>query len=104
MIAGYAARRRAGVASRRRAARSQTTRRSTRWQATKGLAVAGVLLVAFLFAPTGRARSWRSAGAGVLLLSRKLHSRDMLGLVDWQLLVLFVGLFVVNHALAEHRR
>ena len=39
------------------------------------------------------------AGAGLLLLSRRLHSRDMLGLVDWQLLVLFMGLFVVNHAL-----
>jgi Na+/H+ antiporter NhaD/arsenite permease-like protein len=38
-------------------------------------------------------------GAGVLLCSRRLHSRDMLGLVDWQLLVLFIGLFVVNHAL-----
>ena len=39
------------------------------------------------------------AGAGVLLLSRKLHSTRMLGLVDWELLVLFIGLFVVNHAL-----
>jgi Na+/H+ antiporter NhaD/arsenite permease-like protein len=37
--------------------------------------------------------------AGLLLMSRKLHSRRMLGLVDWELLVLFVGLFVVNHAL-----
>ena len=34
----------------------------------------------------------------MLLTSRKLHSRHMLGLVDWALLVLFVGLFVVNHA------
>jgi Na+/H+ antiporter NhaD/arsenite permease-like protein len=40
-------------------------------------------------------------GAGVLLLSRKLHSTHMLGLVDWELLILFIGLFVVNHAL-EH--
>jgi Na+/H+ antiporter NhaD/arsenite permease-like protein len=39
--------------------------------------------------------------AGLLLLSRKLHSRKMLGLVDWELLVLFIGLFVVNHALQE---
>ena len=37
-------------------------------------------------------------GAGVLMLSRKLHSRHMLGLVDYELLVLFMGLFVVNHA------
>jgi Na+/H+ antiporter NhaD/arsenite permease-like protein len=38
------------------------------------------------------------AVAGVLLMSRKLHSSKMLGLVDWELLVMFVGLFVVNHA------
>jgi Na+/H+ antiporter NhaD/arsenite permease-like protein len=40
-------------------------------------------------------------GAGVLLMSRRLHSRQMLGLVDWELLVLFMGLFVVNHALQK---
>ena len=39
------------------------------------------------------------AGAGLLLTSRRLHSRRMLGLVDWELLVLFMGLFVVNQAL-----
>ncbi|HKX43407.1 MAG TPA: SLC13 family permease, partial [Burkholderiaceae bacterium] len=38
-------------------------------------------------------------GAGLLLTSRKLHSGKMLGLVDWELLVLFMGLFVVNDAL-----
>ncbi len=40
-------------------------------------------------------------GAGLLLLSRRLHSNKMLGLVDWELLVLFIGLFVVNHAFQE---
>jgi Na+/H+ antiporter NhaD/arsenite permease-like protein len=40
-------------------------------------------------------------GAGILLMSRKLHSTHMLGLVDWELLILFIGLFVVNHALAH---
>ena len=40
-------------------------------------------------------------GAGLLLTSRKLHSRHMLGLVDWQILILFIGLFVVNHALQQ---
>jgi Na+/H+ antiporter NhaD/arsenite permease-like protein len=30
-----------------------------------------------------------------------MASRDLIGLVDWHLLVLFVGLFVVNHAVAE---
>jgi len=37
----------------------------------------------------------------VLLMSRKLHSSKMLGLVDWELLILFIGLFVVNHALQQ---
>ncbi len=41
------------------------------------------------------------AGAGLLLSSRRLHSRRMLGLVDWELLVLFMGLFVVNQALQQ---
>ena len=38
--------------------------------------------------------------AGYLLVSRRLATRTMLGLVDWHLLVLFGGLFVVTHALA----
>ncbi len=37
-------------------------------------------------------------GAGVLLLSRRLSSSRVMGLIDWPLLVLFIGLFVVNHA------
>jgi Na+/H+ antiporter NhaD/arsenite permease-like protein len=41
------------------------------------------------------------SAAGVLLLSRRMHTREMLGLVDWQLLVLFGGLFVVNDAIAS---
>ncbi len=52
----------------------------------------------FLFAPWPR-EVVAFTGAGVLLLSRKMHSTRMLGLVDWELLVLFIGLFVVNHAL-----
>jgi Na+/H+ antiporter NhaD/arsenite permease-like protein len=68
------------------------------WQTAKGLAVAVVLLIAFLFAPWPR-EHMALIGAGVLLMSRKLHSRKMLGLVDWELLVLFMSLFVVNKAL-----
>jgi Na+/H+ antiporter NhaD/arsenite permease-like protein len=37
--------------------------------------------------------------AGGLMLSRKLATRRILGLVDWHLLVLFGGLFVVTYAL-----
>jgi len=69
-----------------------------RWQSAKGLAVAGVLLVVFLFSSWPREHVALTA-AGLLLMSRKLHSRRMLGLVDWELLILFIGLFVVNHAL-----
>jgi Na+/H+ antiporter NhaD/arsenite permease-like protein len=71
-----------------------------RWQTTKGLTVAAVLLVVFLAAPWPRELA-ALAGAGLLLLSRRLHSRHMLGLVDWELLVLFVGLFVINHAFQQ---
>ena len=68
------------------------------WQATKGVTVTALLFIAFVVAPWPRA-ALALGGAAVLLTSRKLHSRHMLGLVDWQLLVLFAGLFVVNHAL-----
>jgi Na+/H+ antiporter NhaD/arsenite permease-like protein len=71
-----------------------------RWQTTKGLIVVSVLMGAFLFAPWPR-EIVALAAAGVLLLSRRMNTRRMLGQVDWQLLVLFAGLFVVNHALAQ---
>ena len=37
--------------------------------------------------------------AGALLISRRLSTRRILGLVDWHLLILFAALFVVTHAL-----
>lgn len=69
-----------------------------RWQTAKGLAVAGTLVAVFLLTDWPREVA-ALTGAGLLLLSRKLHSTHMLGLVDWELLILFIGLFVVNHAL-----
>lgn len=71
-----------------------------RWQTTKGLTVAVALFAAFLFVPWPR-DLMALAGAGLLLTSRRLHSRQMLGLVDWQILILFMGLFVVNHAMQQ---
>jgi Na+/H+ antiporter NhaD/arsenite permease-like protein len=68
------------------------------WQSAKGLAVAVALLVSFVFGPWPREHVALTA-AGILLMSRRLHSNKMLGLVDWELLVLFIGLFVVNYAL-----
>lgn len=70
------------------------------WQTSKGLVVAATLFAAFLFAPWPH-DLMALAGAGLLLTSRRLHSRRMLGLVDWQLLILFMGLFVVNYALQQ---
>ena len=70
------------------------------WQTAKGLLVAGALLAAFLFTAVPREVA-ALTGAGLLLLSRRLHSGKTLGLVDWELLVLFIGLFVVNHAFQE---
>ena len=69
-----------------------------RWQTAKGLAVLVALVATFLFVPVPREAAALTA-AGLLLLSRRMASRDILGQVDWHLLVLFIGLFVVNHAL-----
>lgn len=69
------------------------------WQTAKGLLVAGVLMGVFLFTDWPREVA-ALVGAGVLLLSRRFHSSHVMGFVDWELLVLFMGLFVVNHAFA----
>ncbi len=69
------------------------------WQTGKGLFFLTILMAVFLvgFPP----REVAALGcAGALLLSRRLASRDKFALVDWPLLLLFLGLFVVNHALA----
>jgi Na+/H+ antiporter NhaD/arsenite permease-like protein len=70
------------------------------WQTTKGLSVALVLCALFLFTDLDREVA-ALVGAGLLLLSRRLHSSSVMGLVDWPLLVLFMGLFVVNQALQD---
>lgn len=62
--------------------------------------MAAALLVLFTLAPIPRETAALTA-AGLLLMSRKLHSTKMLGLVDWELLILFIGLFVVNRALQD---
>ena len=69
------------------------------WQTTKGVVVLVLVIVSFLFVPVPREVIALGA-AGLLLVSRKMHSREILGFVDWHLLVLFIGLFVVNHAFA----
>jgi Na+/H+ antiporter NhaD/arsenite permease-like protein len=71
-----------------------------RWQTVKALVVLASLVAGFLLLPVPR-EVLALAAAGLLLASRKLASRDVLALVDWHLLVLFVALFVVNFALAD---
>ena len=71
-----------------------------RWQTGKGVAVTVGLVAAFVFTDWPREIVALTA-AGLLLISRRMASREMLGLVDWHLLVLFIGLFVVNRAIAQ---
>ena len=69
-----------------------------RWQTAKGLAVAAALVAVFLF--TGWPHDVAAlVGAGALLLSQRFHSSRVMGLIDWELLILFFGLFIVNGAL-----
>lgn len=71
-----------------------------RWQSFKGLVMAALLFGLFL-SYDGPRDLLALGAAGILLLSRKLHSNMMLGLVDWQVLLLFIGLFIVNAAFEQ---
>jgi len=70
------------------------------WQTTKGLLLALLLLFFFLFTDFPRELT-ALACAATVLLNRTFHTREMLGLVDWELLVLFAGLFIVNGAMLD---
>lgn len=67
-----------------------------RWQSSKGVLAILVLLGLFLFFNVPRDHI-SLAVAGFLLLSRRMASHMMLSFIDWQLLVLFIGLFIVNY-------
>jgi Na+/H+ antiporter NhaD/arsenite permease-like protein len=70
------------------------------WQSTKGLGIATVAVIAFFFSELPREIIALTA-AGVLLMSRRLRSRDVMELVDWHLLVLFVSLFIINRTVQD---
>jgi Na+/H+ antiporter NhaD/arsenite permease-like protein len=70
------------------------------WHTAKGLIVAALLVMTFTLTDFPRDVAALLA-AGFLLLSQRFHSSKVMGLVDWQLLVLFMSLFVVNHALGK---
>ncbi len=73
--------------------------RIDRMQMAKGLA-AVALLVGLFMTPLPRELS-ALAVAGLLLMSRRLSSREMIGAVDWHLLLLFACLFGVTAAFAK---
>jgi len=70
-----------------------------RHQTRKGLVATAVLMLLF-FTPLPRDLV-ALAVAGILLCSRKMQTRWILGLVDWHLITLFIGLFVVIAGIAS---
>ena len=70
-----------------------------RFQIAKAFAAVALLIGLFL-TPLPRELG-ALAVAGLLLLSRRMSSRDMIGAVDWHLLLLFVCLFGVTAAFAK---
>ncbi len=71
-----------------------------RHQSVKGLVIACALLVMF-FTPVPRELSAVIA-AGVLLASRKIETRQILGMVDWHLITLFCALFIVVAGVSKY--
>jgi len=69
------------------------------WQSAKGLGLLAVLMACFLGGVAER-DTLALAAAALLLVSRRTPSRALLAQVDGQLLLLFIALFVVNHAVA----
>lgn len=69
------------------------------WQSTKGL-LAATAAVTLLLLDFPRELSVLAIAA-LLLFSRRMHTRMVLGLVDWHLITLFCGLFVVGRAFSQ---
>jgi Na+/H+ antiporter NhaD/arsenite permease-like protein len=70
------------------------------WEASKGVLVLGFVLYAFVFTDWNRGLVAASAGA-FMLFNAHIMSRSMLHRVDWDLLILFIGLFIVNGAIQQ---
>jgi Na+/H+ antiporter NhaD/arsenite permease-like protein len=63
------------------------------WRTCKGLGITCIIIILF-FTPLPRYLV-ALTGAGLLLCSHHLNSKKVLGGVDWQLLLLFISLFIV---------
>jgi Na+/H+ antiporter NhaD/arsenite permease-like protein len=70
-----------------------------KWQTSKGI-FAVLLLIALFFSSIPREISAIGI-AGVILCSRKMKTRDIIGLVDWHLITLFCCLFVIIHGISQ---
>jgi Na+/H+ antiporter NhaD/arsenite permease-like protein len=70
----------------------------------KALLVMGILLAAMLAGPLIHLSRpvAAMAAAGVILVSRKTRPADLFALVDWNLILLFVGLFIVIADVQSH--
>ena len=67
-----------------------------RGHTVKGLVILAVVIALF-FSPLPK-EIVALAAAGIHIASRKFHTEELLGLVDWPILVLFMGLFVIAGA------
>jgi Na+/H+ antiporter NhaD/arsenite permease-like protein len=64
-----------------------------RWQAGKAVLLT-VAVIALFLSPVPAPLTALGL-VGIVLTSRRMHTRDVLSLVDWHLLALFIGLFIV---------
>ena len=70
-----------------------------KWQTSKGLMAVFVLIMLFF---SSIPREISALGiAGILLCSRKIKTREIMGLVDWHLITLFCALFVIIHGVSQ---
>jgi Na+/H+ antiporter NhaD/arsenite permease-like protein len=68
------------------------------YQSLKGVLALAAIVLAYILTDWPR-EVVALAVAALLLMSRTQQSRRMLDMVDWQLLLMFIGLFIVNHAM-----
>jgi Na+/H+ antiporter NhaD/arsenite permease-like protein len=71
-----------------------------RWETIKGLLVLLFFLYSFVFTEWDRGMV-ATVGGVLMLFNARFMARPMLERVDWDLLILFVGLFIVNGAFAK---
>jgi Na+/H+ antiporter NhaD/arsenite permease-like protein len=69
-----------------------------RLETIKGVLVLGLVLYLFVFSDLNRGLV-AAAGGAFMLFNARFMSRTMLHRVDWGLLILFIGLFIVNGAI-----